>query len=145
MSNNLFIVAVDDDDCSRRATAFAAARAKLAGSSIKLLHVLEWSPYSFLTQDELAERHARRKKEMNRAEEGILAPIAAKLREEGIEVQSEARYGHVADVICAVAKEDDAAQIFIGRMGSSTLGSRIFGSVAGALVQASPVPVTVVP
>lgn len=145
MSKNLFIVAVDDDDCSRRATAFAAQRAKLAGTTIKLLHVLEWSPYSFLTQEELAERHKRRGEEMARAEGQILQPVAAELQEQGLTVETEAKYGHVADTICNVAKDSDAAQIFIGRVGSSTLTSRIFGSVAGALVQASPVPVTVVP
>lgn len=145
MSKNLFVVAVDDDDCSRRAISFAAERAKLAGTTIKLLHVLEWSPYSFLTSEELAERHKRRREEMARGEGQILSPIADKLRAEGIQVESEMRYGHVAEVICEVAKEADAAQIFIGRTGTTSFAGRIFGSVAGSLVQASPIPVTVVP
>lgn len=145
MSKNLFIVAVDDDDCSRRAIAFAAERAKLAGATIKLLHVLEWSPYSFLTQEELAERHGRRKQEMARAEEKILQTMASGLKAQGLTVEIEARYGHVAETICDVASEDDALQIFVGRTGTSQLTNRIFGSTVGALVQASPVPVTVVP
>ena len=38
-----------------------------------------------------------------------------------------------------------AVQIIVGREGSSALEARIFGSVAGTLVQTAPVPCTIVP
>ena len=44
-----------------------------------------------------------------------------------------------------MAKAEGAAQIFIGRTGSSSLMDRIFGSVAGSLAQIAPVPCTIVP
>jgi nucleotide-binding universal stress UspA family protein len=47
--------------------------------------------------------------------------------------------------LCGLAVETGAVQIFIGRRGLSRLEVLLFGSVAGTLVQMSPVPVTVVP
>ncbi|MEE4346729.1 MAG: universal stress protein, partial [Paracoccaceae bacterium] len=43
------------------------------------------------------------------------------------------------------AEEMGAVQIVIGRNGHTKIGSRIFGSVAGHLAQAAPVPCTIVP
>ena len=50
-----------------------------------------------------------------------------------------------AEVLSGLAGEKGACQIFIGRRGLSRVQSLLFGSVAGTLVQISPVPVTVVP
>jgi nucleotide-binding universal stress UspA family protein len=55
------------------------------------------------------------------------------------------RHGHPAQVLVDVAREVGAEQLYIGRRGVSTLSALLFGSVAGSLVQISPVPVTVVP
>jgi len=145
LAKNLFVVAVDVDDCSGRALDFAMTRAKLTGAEICAVHVVEWSPYSFLTAEELAERHKRRQEEAERAERVILGPVLDKLRAGGISAEGVVRYGHVANVIAEIATERDAVQIIIGRCGSTGLASRLFGSVAGALVQSAPVPVTVVP
>jgi nucleotide-binding universal stress UspA family protein len=51
----------------------------------------------------------------------------------------------VAEVLCELAQERGVAQIFSGRLGRGRFKSLLFGSVAGSLVQVSPVPVTVVP
>lgn len=143
--SDVFIVGTDASEGSERALAFALERAKLTNAKIDLVHVLEWSPYSFLTPDELAERHARRTEELSRAE-AITNPIVERVRAEGIECEAVIRYGHVAETICKLAEELDAKQIFVGRTGgSSNLTSRLFGSVQMALVQAAPVAVTVVP
>ena len=45
----------------------------------------------------------------------------------------------------AIAKEEGADQIAIGRTGHSSISSRLFGSVAGGLAQIAPVPLTIVP
>jgi nucleotide-binding universal stress UspA family protein len=112
---------------------------------VVLVHVLEWSPYSFLSASELEERHKRRREELERAEKALISPVLEKLRAEGIEAESMIRYGHIAETICRISEEVGAVQVVIGRNGHTQLGSRIFGSVAGHLAQAAPVPCTIVP
>ncbi|MGI9386726.1 MAG: universal stress protein, partial [Methyloligellaceae bacterium] len=63
----------------------------------------------------------------------------------GVGVDAVVHHGHPAETLVDLAKEHDAAQIFIGRKGHSRIATLLFGSVAGSLVQTSPVPVTVVP
>ena len=140
-----FIVGFDGSDTAQRALDFATSRAKAQGGSVLIAHVLELSPYSFLTPTEIEERHQRRKEEMERAEKIILEPVRAKLTAAGVPVETLVRYGHIADTLCGIAKKQEAAQMFVGRDGHSALSSRVFGSVAGSLVQTSPVPCTIVP
>lgn len=137
-----FVVSYDGSDGAKRALAFATERAKAVGAELVIAYVLEWSPYSFLTPDEIEERHARRQKEVARAEEAIVKPALASL--EGIKAHSVIRYGHIADTINAIAKEHSAAQIFLARSGDS-FSSRVFGSTASKLAQSATVPCTIVP
>lgn len=139
------VVGYDGSDSSRATVDFAVDLAKSRGARIFLVHVLEWSPYSFLTPEELEERHRRRKEELSRAESAILDPVVERLGDLGIEVEADIRYGHIAETILEVAKTKNAIQIIVGRTGHSSISTRIFGSVAGTLAQAAPVPVTIVP
>lgn len=140
-----FVVGYDGSEAARRALDFAVARALMQGGSIVLVHVLEWSPYSFLTPTELEERHKRRREEMERADAAVMTPVVKDLSAQGLTIKPVIRYGKTADILCAIAREEGALQIFVGREGHSALEARIFGSVAGALVQTSPVPCTIVP
>lgn len=144
MSQKL-VVGYDGSEGAKRALDFAVGRAKKQGATLLIAHVLEWSPYSFLTPDELEERHKRRKEELERAESAVLAPVSASLEGSGVPVETELRYGHIAETLCEIAEKSGADQVIIGRTGHSQLASRLFGSVAGSLAQASPVPVTIVP
>ena len=139
------VVGHDGSEGADRALEFAVERAKTRGASIIVAHVLEWSPYSFLTPEEIEERHARRSEELKRAETALIAPIMERLSGTGVEASSQIKYGHVADTLCAIVADSDANHVVIGKTGDSTLATRLFGSVAGTLVQASPVPVTIVP
>ncbi|BBU58864.1 hypothetical protein KU6B_51290 [Mameliella alba] len=143
--NDKFVVGYDGSEAARRALDFAMDRAAAQGATVVIAHVLEWSPYSFLTPTELEERHMRRKEELNRAEKSIITPAKAAVEGKGVPVETVLRYGHIADTLCEVADKMEAAQIFIGRNGHSRFGSRVFGSVAGSLVQTAPVPCTIVP
>jgi len=67
------------------------------------------------------------------------------LASEGVEASAIIRYGHVTETLAEVAEKEEAAQIFIGRTGQSTLAKLVFGSVAAALAQIAPVPCTIVP
>lgn len=139
------VVGYDASSSAQSALEFAVKIAKAQGYSVIIAHVLEWSPYSFLTPTELEERHKRRGEELERAETAVLAPVVKKLKDSGVEVTTALKYGHIAETLCDIAKEAGASQMVIGRTGHSGLSSRLFGSVAGSLAQAAPVPVTIVP
>lgn len=142
MPKQVFIVAYGGED--RTVVNVAATHARREGARLHLVHVLEWSPYSFLTPQELEERHARRKKELARAEEAVMNPVLTELRASGVEAEGEILYGAVVDLVLQVAQEQDAALIFVGR-GETTLGARVFGSVSIGLAQMAPVPTVIVP
>lgn len=139
------VVACDGSDASSRALDFAHARAKQQGASLLVVHVLEWSPYSFLTPEEIAERHARRKEELARADSAIIAPVIAKYDGKGVEIATSVKYGNIVDTLVDEAVKVGATEIISGRTGNSGMMSRVFGSVAGTLAQVSPVPCTIVP
>jgi nucleotide-binding universal stress UspA family protein len=139
------LVGVDGSESSRRAVEFAATRARAGRARLVAAYVIEWSPYTFNTPEENEQRHQRREEEIERARTQVLDPLVAGLRASGLDVEGVVRHGHAAQVLSDLARELDAAQIFIGRRGISTIAAMLFGSVAGSLVQVSPVPVTVVP
>lgn len=140
-----YLVAADGTKGSERAFQFALARAEASGATILLAHVLEWSRYAFLTPTELEERHKRRTEELERAREAILAPMLAAQAGHDVAVETVIRHGHVADTLSTLASEEGCTQIFVSRAGEGGLGRRLFGSVASALAQSSPVPCTIVP
>lgn len=144
MSNKL-LVALDGSDGGKRALKAAVAHAKLTNSDLVLTYVIDWSPYSFHTPQELEERHQRRESEIERANSTVLAVEVSALEAEGLKVETVVRHGRIAETLVELAKEYDATQIYIGRLGESRVHSMIFGSVTAALVQTSEVPVTVVP
>lgn len=139
------VVGYDGSASAKRALDFAVSRAKDQGAAIVIAHVLEWSPYSFLTPTELEERHKRRQEELNRAETAVIAPILKEVQDSGVTVTTEIKYGHIVETLCKMAVDNDASQVVVGRTGHSALATRLFGSVAGSLAQAAPVPVTIVP
>lgn len=139
------LVGYDASEASHRALDVAVDRAKALGEEVVLVHILDWSPYSFLSTQELEERHMRRQEELERANTALLAPVLAKLEAEGVKASGQIKYGKIAEQICKLASAQDASQIFIGRNGHSDFSARVFGSVAGTLAQIAPVPVTIVP
>ena len=141
-----FIVAVDGSPGSDRALQVAIDLAKETGVELTLAHVIEWSPFSFHTPDELAERHKRREEEeLERAREAIVGPSEAAVKSAGLTCTTTVLHGHPAETLTKIAEDNNASQIFIGRKGQSKMGTLLFGSVAGSLIQISSVPVTVVP
>ena len=140
-----YVVACDGSPASERAVSFAIDQARSDGGSVLIAHVLEWSPYSFLTPEELEERHKRRGEELARAKTALVDPILASISAEGIEVDSVIKYGHVSETLSDIATEAGATQLVIGRTGQSSLKVRVFGSVASTLAQIAPVPCTIVP
>ena len=140
-----FLVAIDGSSGSNRALEAAMGLAKASGASIVIAHVIEWSAFSFHTAEELAERHRRREEELDRARETLLEPCERLLAAEGFECEAVVTHGHPSETLADIAKERGVSNIFIGRKGQSRIGVLLFGSVAGSLIQISPVAVTVVP
>ncbi len=139
-----FIVGYDGTAQADRAVAFAAGRAQRMDAAVHLVQVIEWSPYSFHTPEELEERHKRREEELERAK-ATVQPKVEELKKKGIEATCEVRHGNAGDILCSIAKEAGATQIVIGRTGDSALAQRLLGGLAVTLVQVAPVPVTIVP
>ena len=139
------LVGVDGSETGARASDFAARRAKEGKARLVVAYVIEWSPYTFNTPEENEERHKRREEEISRAQTEVIDPIVESLKKAGVAAEGVVQHGHAAEVLCLLATEHGASQIFIGRRGLSKLQAMLFGSVAGSLVQISPVPVTVIP
>jgi nucleotide-binding universal stress UspA family protein len=140
-----YVVAVDGSDGGIRAAKYALHKAMHASAELKIIHVLQWSPYSFLTPEELAERHKRRGEELQRAKTAICEPAIKALGTTPVPLSAEVRYGNIPEVISQYCTEVNASQVFIGRHGGGQLATRVFGSVPATLIQISDVPVTVVP
>ncbi len=143
--SNLYVVAYDGSAAGRRALDYAVDCVGRAGAELLVAHVLEWSPYSFLTPEELEERHMRRTEEMERAKTAVIDPVVAELEAKGVSPRTVIRYGNVAQVLCDIAEKEGASQLVVGRTGDGSLSARVFGSVTISLAQAAPVPCTIVP
>ena len=143
--SQIILVGTDCSECSDRALDYAAQWARNVNAHLIVVHVIEWSPYTFNTPQELAERHKRREEELERAHREVIDPVVSRLAGEGSDVEGIVRHGHAADTLNQVANEQGADNIVIGRKGASRLKAQLFGSVAGSLVQISDHPVTVVP
>ena len=140
-----FVIGLDGSENSLKAAKFAITMAEDTDTTIHVIHVLDWSPYSFLTMEELQSRHKRRAEELDRANTAILAPAVTALETDGTAITAEVRYGGIAETIVEYCTEIKGDQIFVARTGDSEISARVFGSVPSTLVQISEVPVTVVP
>ncbi|MBY6003995.1 universal stress protein [Salipiger bermudensis] len=145
MSSETFVVAYEGDPADPAVLDYAIIRAKAEGAKLLLVHVLEWSAYSFLTPQEVEERHGRRKKELSRANEVVMAPALQKCEAAGIAADGVIRYGQVVELILEETKKASASVIYVGRSGSQSMAARVFGSVTLGLAQLAPVPTVIVP
>ena len=143
--SDTFLVGVDGSEGSMRAAQFAVDRAKRMNTRLVVAYVIEWSPYSFNTPEENEQRHQRREQEISTAKEKVLDPLLEGIKAQSVETVGIVRHGHIAEVMIGVAKEYNALGMFVGRLGTTTLKTMLFGSVTSNLVQSSPIPVTVVP
>lgn len=142
---NKLLVGLDGADSGGRALSFAKNLAKLIGEcEIIVVYVIEWSPFTFQTAEENDKRHKRREEELNIANERVLDPAVKQLTDEGFTAKAVVRHGDVATTLDAIAVEESAGQIIVGRSSEGGFAARIFGSATSALVMKASVPVTVV-
>ena len=139
------VVGLDGHGSGDHALAFAKDLAdKTSACELVVVYVIEWSPFSFQTQEENAERHKRRDEEITVAMERVVDPAVASLKAAGLSARAIVRHGDVADTIDRIAHDEGASQIIIGRSSAGGLTSRLFGSSTANLVMHARVPVTVV-
>ncbi len=139
------VIGVDDSPASRRAVEFAIERYKVESFALVLVHIINWSPFSFNTPEENEHRHARREAELEAAFEQVITPMKLLAEGAGMAPTIVVRHGNPADGLIGVSREQQADHIIVGRAGERGLREHVFGSVASRLVQHAPVPVTVVP
>lgn len=144
MSTKL-VIGLDGQSSGERALEFGTKLAEQIGScELLVVYVIEWSPYSFQTAEENAQRHKRREEEISTAQERVVEPALAQLKKAGMTATGMVRHGDVADTLNSVAKKEGAAQIIVARSTDKSLSKRIFGSSTATLVMEASVPVTVV-
>jgi nucleotide-binding universal stress UspA family protein len=142
---SLKLVVGVDGSGGDRALAHAKRLARMVeGAELILVYVIEWSPFTFQTPEENEERHKRREEEISTAHSRVLDPAVSSTRVDGFEVRGIVRHGKVADLLNAVALEENADGIIVARATADGIAARIFGTSTAALVMSASVPVTVV-
>ena len=146
MTTSTIVVGLDGGEAGARALAFAPKKGQLIGDcTLKLVYVIEWSPFSFQTSEENEQRHKRREEELSLARERIMDPAVKTATDSGLTVEGIVKHGDVADILDDLAKKYSAQQIVVGRVGLRGLKERMFGGVTARLAVASSVPVTIIP
>ena len=113
----VLLVGTDCSECSDRAVAYATKLAKVANSHLYVVHVINWSPYTFNTPRENEERHQRRENELERAHSQIIDPIVKDLRSKGVDAEGVIRRGDPAATLSELANALDATTILLGLQG----------------------------
>jgi nucleotide-binding universal stress UspA family protein len=143
------LIGVDRSEGCLRAVKFASERARANQWRMTIAHVINWSRYSFPTQEENEARPVRRQEEIDTAQTGVIDPVLKWLDSEGyladIDVTTVIRHGRPSEVLADLAGREGQDLIVVGRVGDANLRTAIFGSTASRLVQHAPVPVVVVP
>ena len=142
--NNVVLLAIDGSEGSRRALEHARNRAILGNATVLVVYVIEWSPFSFQTAEENAQRHKRREEEIAIATDRVVNPAVKTLKDAGLSARAIVRHGDVADTIDDIAHKEGASQIIVARSSAGGFSTRIFGSSTANLVMNARVPVTVV-
>ena len=139
------VVGLDGHASGERALAHAQHLSKLIGEcELIVAYIVEWSPFSFQTAEENAERHKRREEEIATAMERIIDPAVTKMKAAGLSASGTVRHGDVADTLNDISQEHGADQIIVARSSEGGFAQRLFGSATSNLVMSASVPVTVV-
>lgn len=139
------VVGLDGHSTGEKALAYSQKLAKLDDScELLVVYVIEWSPFTFQTAEENAQRHKRRDEEISTALERVVTPAVKKLTDAGLNARGLVQHGNVADTLERIAVDEKADQIVVARSSDNGLSSRIFGSSTANLVMSATVPVTVV-
>jgi nucleotide-binding universal stress UspA family protein len=139
------VVGLDGHASGEKALVYASRLARLIGDcELVVAYIVEWSPFSFQTAEENAQRHKRREKEIDTAMERVVNPAVKHVTDSGLKARGLVRHGDVSDTLIAISKAEGAEQIIVARASKGGFAQRLFGSSSSNLVMSSNVPVTVV-
>ncbi len=139
------VVGLDGHASGERALKYARRLAELIGDcELVVAYIVEWSPFSFQTAEENAERHKRREEEIRTAFDRVVDPAVEAMKAMGVKARGVVRHGDVSDALIAISSQEKAEQIIVARTSEGGFARRLFGSSTSNLVMSSPVPVTVV-
>lgn len=139
------IIGLDGTETGERALTFAKDLAsRTDGCELLVVYIIEWSPFTFQTAEENAQRHKRREEEIALATSRIVEPALQSLKDAGFAATGVVRHGDVAETLNKITVENGGSQIIVGRMSANGISKRLFGSSTQNLVMHADVPVTVV-
>lgn len=136
------LVPVDGSPVAERAVAHAAEQVGCCASEMKLVllnvqqNLEHWRKRGLLGEQDLKELRAHGESEA--------ANARALLDKAGIVYDFEIVFGHPAEVIVRVAREQHCQAIVMGTRGLGDVESLILGSTAYKVIQLAQVPVTLV-
>lgn len=139
------VIGLDGTSTGERAVEFAKDLATRIGEcELLVVYVIEWSPFTFQTPEENAQRHKRREEEITLAKTRVIEPAVEALKAAGFDSRGIVRHGDVAETLNDITVENGGSQIVVGRSSADGIKKRIFGSSTQNLVMHADVPVTVV-
>lgn len=139
------VIGLDGAGSGDRALDFASDLAsRIEDCELIVAYVIEWSPFSFQTAEENAQRHKRREEEISTARERVVDPAVASLQQKGITAKGIVRHGDVAHTLNSICEKEGGHQIIVCRTSEGGITKRIFGSSTANLVMSATVPVTVI-
>lgn len=139
------VVGLDGHASGQRALDHARRLAELIGDcELIVAYIVEWSPFSFQTAEENAQRHKRREEEIATALQRVVDPAVADVVKQGVKARGVVRHGDVSQALIAISTDEGAEQIIVARASEGGFAQRLFGSSTSNLVMSSDVPVTVV-
>ncbi|MBK9712616.1 MAG: universal stress protein [Kouleothrix sp.] len=151
------LVPLDGSALAEEVLPYVRMLAPVLGAEIRLLHVVsEIDTHNPLAYDITTlysmgdviaaqqERYQQSWQTMRQHAEGYLASQAMRLKEDGLDVAIDVRFGSPAEVIVEVAEKKHVALVTMATHGYSGLRRWALGSVTDRVVQAGPAPVFVV-
>lgn len=142
------LIATDESDCSKRAVDHGYSLAKLYGSAIALVHVLDATAQTNYIADPLMGQQPVIVSESTDIQvdnaKKLLLEVKERLSDVG-EITTFNRLGTPRQEIIATAEEWDADLIIMGTHGRTGFDHFISGSVSEGVIRRSSCPVLVVP
>lgn len=137
------VVGVDFSDPSKRALDAAVTLAKDLGATLAVVHAN--APLPPGAKAGHLDPVSKLRVEMDADEIARMGKTWVASAAKQVKVELVARTGKPADVVIDEAKARKASYIVVGSHGRTGIKKAVMGSVAEAIVRASPIPVLVVP
>jgi nucleotide-binding universal stress UspA family protein len=142
------LVAIDGSTHSERAAAAGIEMARLYGSVVTVLYVVdiskEYAPLGDLVSKVVEDPFAAMRDTLQKQGDEAIKRIEEMAKAAGISAVRKIIEGYPADAIISVAEKENMDLIVVGYIGVSGLERFLLGSVADKVVRNSKVPVLVV-